>query len=87
MKVAERGMTLARIFNLREGFSAADDKLPGRFAASPPDGPLKDVIVDPEKLAQAQQVYYQMLGWDTSGIPTSGRLAELDIEWAADCLK
>ncbi len=87
MKVAERGMTLARIFNLREGFSAADDKLPCRFAASPPDGPLKDVTVDPEKLTQAQQVYYQMLGWDMSGVPTPGRLAELDIEWAADCLK
>ena len=86
MKVAERGMTLARIFNLREGLSADDDKLPRRFATSPASGPLKDVAVDPEKLAQAQQVYYQMLGWNLSGIPTYGRLVELDIEWAADYL-
>jgi aldehyde:ferredoxin oxidoreductase len=87
MKAVERGMTLARIFNLRQGLSADDDKLPRRFATSPATGPLKDVAVDPEKLAEAQQVYYQLLGWDLSGIPTHGRLAELDIEWAAEYLK
>jgi aldehyde:ferredoxin oxidoreductase len=83
---AERGMTLARIFNIREGFTAADDKLPRRFATSPADGPLQGVAVDPEKLAQAQQDYYQMLGWDASGVPTCKRLAELGIEWAAEYL-
>ena len=86
MKAAERGMTMARIFNLREGLTADDDKLPRRFAASPTTGPLKDVAIDPEKLAQAKQVYYQMLGWDASGVPTYGRLVELDIEWAKDYL-
>jgi len=87
MKAAERGITLARIFNIREGFTAEDDKLPRRFSASPSDGPLKGVIVDPEKLAEAQKVYYQMLGWDESGIPTYGRLVELGIEWAAEYLE
>jgi len=87
MKVAERGITLARIFNLREGFTTDDDKLPRRFAVSPTTGPLKDVAIDPEKLAQAKQVYYQMLGWDASGVPTYGRLVELDIEWAKDYLE
>ena len=86
MKSVERGITLARIFNLREGFTTNDDKLPRRFAASPATGPLKDVAIDPEKLVQAKQVYYQMLGWDASGVPTYGRLVELDIEWAKDYL-
>jgi aldehyde:ferredoxin oxidoreductase len=44
---------------------------------------LKGVGVDPEKLAAAQKIYYQMLGWDESGVPTYGRLVELNIEWAA----
>jgi aldehyde:ferredoxin oxidoreductase len=83
MKTAERGLALARIFNLREGFSSRDDRLPERFAFSPTDSPLKGVGVNPEKLSAAQKVYYQMLGWDESGIPTSGRLVELNIEWAA----
>jgi len=83
MKTVERGITLARIFNLREGFSADDDRLPGRFASSPADSSLKGVGVDPEKLAEAQKIYYQMLGWDESGVPAHGRLVELNLEWVA----
>jgi aldehyde:ferredoxin oxidoreductase len=86
MKTAERGMTLARIFNLREGFSGRDDRLPKRFTSSPADSSLKGVGVDPEKLAAAQKIYYQMLGWDESGVPTYARLVELNIEWAAQYL-
>ena len=33
--VVERGMTLARIFNLRQGLSKDDDTLPQRFFTSP----------------------------------------------------
>jgi aldehyde:ferredoxin oxidoreductase len=86
MKTVERGMTLARIFNLREGFSQRDDTLPRRFASSPADSPLKGLGVDPEKLSAAQKLYYQMLGWDESGVPTYARLVELNIEWAAQYL-
>ncbi len=86
MKTVERGLTLARIFNLREGFSSRDDILPRRFTSSPADSSLKGVGVDPEKLSAAQKVYYQMLGWDESGVPTYGRLVELSIEWAAQYL-
>ena len=86
MKAAERGIALARIFNIREGFSAEDDRLPQRFSASPQDGPLKDICVDPEKFAEVKKIYYQMLGWDERGIPTYARLAELDIEWASEYL-
>lgn len=83
MKVVERGLTLSRIFNLREGFSADDDVLPKRFAQPPDDGPLKGVVVDPKEHAEVKKLYYQMLGWDEAGVPTKGRLAELDMEWAA----
>jgi aldehyde:ferredoxin oxidoreductase len=82
MKSAERGITLARIFNIREGRSAKDDTLPARFFTSPAEGPLKGVSVDPARLAEAQKLYYQMLGWDASGVPTLARLIELDLEWA-----
>ncbi len=83
MKTVERGITLARIFNLREGFSSRDDRLPRRFSSSPADSNLKGVGVDPEKLSAAQKAYYQMLGWDEAGVPTPGRLIELNVEWAA----
>lgn len=82
LKTAERGITLARMFNIREGSSVKDDKLPGRFYTSPVEGPLKGVSVDPDQLAEAQKIYYQMLGWDEFGVPTDARLVELDLEWA-----
>ncbi len=86
MKTTERGMTLARIFNLREGFRAADDVLPKRMGISQMSGNLKGVIVDPDKLSESQKLFYQMLGWNEQGIPTKARLVELDIAWAGEIL-
>ncbi|MCX5915813.1 MAG: aldehyde ferredoxin oxidoreductase C-terminal domain-containing protein, partial [Deltaproteobacteria bacterium] len=82
MKTVERGITLAKIFNLREGFTRADDALPKRMAISQTKGNLVGVVVDPLKLTEAQDLYFQMLGWDPEGVPTRGRLVELGIEWA-----
>jgi aldehyde:ferredoxin oxidoreductase len=81
MRVVERGVTLARIFNIREGFSERDDALPKRFAETPSDGPLKGI--DSGKFAEARKTYYRMMGWDESGVPTPARLEELEIGWAA----
>jgi aldehyde:ferredoxin oxidoreductase len=82
MKAAERGITMMRIFNLREGFTREDDKLPDRFYNPPSDGPIKDEKVDPDILKEAQQAYYQMMGWNRMGVPTKGCLVGLDMEWA-----
>ncbi len=87
MKTVERGLTLAKIFNLREGFTKEEDRLPKRMALSQTKGNLKGVVVDPQKLAEAQELYFQMLGWDREGVPTRGRLVELGIEWAYPYLK
>lgn len=86
-RIAERGLALARIFNLREGFSRSDDTLPRRFFGSPAEGPLRDIAVDPDKLAGAQRAYFGMLGWDESGIPTRETLADLDIAWAGGSIE
>lgn len=85
--VVERGITLARIFNLRQGISRMDDKLPRRFFNSSPEGPLAETSVDPARLEAAQRSYYRMLGWDDAGIPTRKKLAELEIEWACAYMK
>ena len=86
MKTVERGLCLARIFNIMEGLTINDDRLPERFYGSPHDGPLKEVSISKTELAESQLLYYQMMGWDNNGIPTRGRLVELDIEWACDYL-
>lgn len=87
MKTVERGINMARIFNIREGFTAQDDVLPARFNTSPESGPLKDVKIDVEEHRDAREVYYQMLGWNEEGIPTRGRLTELNLSWAHEILK
>jgi aldehyde:ferredoxin oxidoreductase len=80
MKGVARGITSMRLFNLREGFTRKDDRLPGRFHTSPAEGPLKEVRVNPEALKEAQEIYYQMMGWDSNGVPTRGCLVELGLE-------
>jgi aldehyde:ferredoxin oxidoreductase len=86
MKTVERGITLAKIFNLREGFTKEDDILPRRLATSQRGGNLQGVIVDPVKLSEARGLYYQMFGWNEEGIPIRARLVELDIDWAGKYL-
>ncbi len=85
-RAGERAATLARIFNLREGFTAADDTLPDRIFEEFTDGPLAGVGVDREAYEQAMATYYGMMGWDAAGIPTHPRLVELNIEWTKPLL-
>jgi aldehyde:ferredoxin oxidoreductase len=87
MKAVERGMTLMRIFNLREGFTKDDDRLPERFHTAPQEGPLKGIKIDPAAHREAVEIYYQLLGWDRNGVPTKACLTALDLEWAAQFLK
>ncbi len=84
LKVGERAVNLARVFNLREGFTAKDDTMPKRFFAPHPSGPLK-VALDPKAFEEGKALYYDMMGWP-NGVPTPGRLGELGIEWAASQL-
>ena len=84
MKVVERGNTLARIFNLREGFTEKDDWLPPRFFKPRTTGLLKDTAVNPKDLQNAKLLYYDMMGWTEQGVPKKSALAELDIGWAAN---
>ena len=87
MKVGERAFNLARIFNLREGFTAKDDWLPDRFFHPATSGPLADTPVDPDALKEGIRMYYGIRGWDEdTGVPTKGKLRELDIEWAIEHL-
>jgi aldehyde:ferredoxin oxidoreductase len=47
LRVGERVLTMARLFNTREGLTAADDKLPLRYYQPKTDGALADKCLDP----------------------------------------
>jgi len=74
---AHRGLTLARLFNLREGFTRADDRLPRRFYEDLPKHPgLTD-----ELLGQIVTDYYVEQGWDPqTGWPSADTVRALGLE-------
>jgi aldehyde:ferredoxin oxidoreductase len=77
VKAGERTWNLERLWNLRAGFTAADDTLPERLLKVPhQSGPAKGVTVH---LDQMLPVYYQSRGWDEQGVPTAAKLAELGL--------
>ena len=85
MKASERALTLARCFNIREGFTAADDNLPNRLFEELSFGQRKGSKIDRQQFATALRLYYEMMGWNRdTGIPDSAKLHELDLGWAAE---
>jgi aldehyde:ferredoxin oxidoreductase len=83
LKVGERHANMARIFNLREGFTARDDTLPARFFQPMEGGTLKGKRIDREEFSKGLETYYEMMGWDPeTGVPKKTKLSELDLDWS-----
>ncbi len=76
--VGERISTLARMFNVREGFTREHDTLPPRNLSEPmAGGPADGRVVE---LAPMLDAYYRLMGWDANGVPTPERLKELGLD-------
>ena len=56
-----------RRFNLREGLSMEDDRLPDRFFTEPLEDGQR---ITPEEISFLVRDYYRLRGWDEKGIPT-----------------
>jgi aldehyde:ferredoxin oxidoreductase len=84
MKVGERANTMARIFNIRVGFTAAEDNLPDRMFEPIRNGRSAGKTLKRDEMAKALELYYAMCGWDRQGVPTPAKLAELDLSWTLD---
>lgn len=79
LAVGERVQTLCRLFNLREGFTAADDRLPKRVMKAFKDGPLAGIEITDEAFTTALQTWYGLMGWTPEGVPTPERLERLGL--------
>ncbi len=81
--VANRGYTIERLFNLREGLTRKDDWLPDRYFDEPTKLGLpvaRGKSIDREKFTAMINEYYRLHEWDENGVPTAGLLARLKIE-------
>jgi aldehyde:ferredoxin oxidoreductase len=78
LRIGERKVNLERLFNLREGLTAADDTLPWRALHEPiGDGPSQGRVVNLEPMLKE---YYEVRDWDRkTGHPSPAKLKELNL--------
>jgi aldehyde:ferredoxin oxidoreductase len=78
--VARRIVTAKKLFNIREGWTAAEDSLPQRFLSEGlPDGVSAGARLPRERLQDMIQAYYAARGWDEDGRVPPALLESLDL--------
>jgi aldehyde:ferredoxin oxidoreductase len=81
LAVGARAQTLSRLFNLREGFTAEDDRLPRRVRKAFENGPIAGKEITDETVAWAKRRYYEMMGWDgETAVPSQACLEQLQLD-------
>ncbi len=79
---AKRILTIERMYNVREGISSKDDRLPIRmYKEKLPAGPRKDAIFTDEDQKKMETDYYGFVGWDAKGIPTEASLKAYGLDF------
>ncbi|MCG8632619.1 MAG: aldehyde ferredoxin oxidoreductase family protein [Desulfobacterales bacterium] len=82
-RAGERGYTLERMFNIREGMTRDDDKLVDRYHDEPTPLGLPVVrgrYIDRDKFKVMVDEYYGHHEWDENGVPTQEKLAALGLD-------
>ena len=84
-EIGERCMAMARLFNYRAGFTAADDVPPQRFSEPIQKGPSEGTYIAKDAMDEALSMYYDMMGWDhETGAPKAWKLHELGLSWLVE---
>ena len=78
-EIGELSLTMARLFNNREGFGAADDALPEQAMKPHVSGVLSRVRLDAADVADQVRAYYRARGWSEDGEPTPETLDRLGL--------
>ena len=77
MEVGERIWNMERMYNIQAGFTGADDTLPKRLLKdAAKTGPAKGKVAGLDKMLPE---YYQIRGWDETGVPSDETVSRLSI--------
>jgi aldehyde:ferredoxin oxidoreductase len=77
LRIGERIWNLQKLFNIKVGYTRADDTLPERLLKEPlQDLAPKGRVWEREPLLDE---YYALRGWDAEGVPTPEKLKELGL--------
>jgi aldehyde:ferredoxin oxidoreductase len=84
-EVGERVVNLKKAFNIREGWTRADDWLPPRVMNDPlPTGPGQGCYIKADELNMMIDDYYQARGWTPEGLIPKSKLIALGLEDIAE---
>jgi aldehyde:ferredoxin oxidoreductase len=87
LQIGERATNMARIFNLREGFTRKDDTLPERLFQGLENGPLQGNAIPRDEFDASLTSLYRIKGWHPeTGVPSRERLEALSLGWALEML-
>jgi len=85
LTVGERAYNVSKAFNLKNGFTREDDRLPDRFFKDKIlYGPTKGETLSRRKFEKELDRYYDIRGWDEEGIPMKTTLTKLGLQDMAD---
>lgn len=85
--IGERAHTIKKAFNIREGWTRADDHLPYRWHHEPlKEGASKDSVVTVEELEYLKDLYYKAKGWTSEGLIPKQKLIELGMDDVAETI-
>lgn len=85
--IGERAHTIKKAFNIREGWTRADDHLPYRWHREPlPKGASKGSLVTEEELEYLKDLYYAAKGWTKDGLIPKEKLVALGMEDVAEAI-
>jgi aldehyde:ferredoxin oxidoreductase len=78
MKTGERIWNLTKLFNVRNGETRKDETIPNRIMEEKLE--IDEAHIGKENFEKMLDQYYEMRGWDATGIPTKEKLKELGLE-------
>jgi len=77
LESGDRIWNLEKLYNMQEGFTAADDTLPPRLLTEPlPEGPAKGKVCELDVMLKE---YYEVRGWGQDSFPTKEKLESLGL--------
>lgn len=83
MRAGERGINLARMFNLRNGLNIDDDSLSKKSFTVIENEIAPKHKLEEESLNKGVSLLFEMRGWN-DGIPTKGKLYDLNLDWLVE---
>ncbi|HOU12438.1 MAG TPA: aldehyde ferredoxin oxidoreductase family protein [Anaerolineae bacterium] len=85
--IGVRAHTIKKAFNIREGWTRADDYLPYRWHHDPmKEGASAGHVVTEEELEYLKDLYYAAKGWTKEGLIPKSKLIELGMDDVAEAI-